>query len=129
MANEKLRKVAPEFRCEECVYRCSNKFNYNKHLATRKHLATNSTNEISQIVAYTCANCNSTYKHQSSLWKHKRTCIVTPATSAANELLNLCKDFITKSETIQRETMEVNKQILELYKIRVLAINPDADIN
>ena len=77
MANEKLRKVAPEFRCEECDYKCSNKFNYNKHLATRKHLATSSTNETSQIVAYTCANCNNTYKHQSSLCKHKRTCAAT----------------------------------------------------
>ncbi len=129
MANEKSQKIAKEFVCEKCVYRCSNKFNYNKHLATRKHTETNGTNEMSRKVAYTCDNCNNTYKHQSSLCKHKRTCAGTPATSDANELLNLFKDFITKSETIQRETTEVNKQILELYKIRILTINPDVNIN
>jgi len=126
---EKPQKIAKEFVCEKCDYKCCNKFDYNKHLTTRKHLKTNVTIEKSQEVAYSCANCNSTYKHKPSLYKHKRTCTVIPATSAANELLNLCKDFITKSETIQRETIEVNKQILELYKIRILPMNPDANIN
>ncbi len=111
MANEKLRKVAKEFVCEPCEYKCCNEFNYKKHLLTRKHSRTNGTNEKSQKVAYKCENCNNTYAHQSSLCKHKRTC-TTPATSAINELLNLFKDFITKSETIQRENMEANKQIL-----------------
>ena len=137
MANEKLRKVAPEFRCEECMYRCSNKFNYNKHLATRKHLATNSTNEISQIVAYTCANCNSTYKHQSSLCKHKRTCttpvvvsqpIVSPIVvcppAVENQIFEtLVNEMIKSNQETQRMQLEtqrqndaLQKQVLELCK-------------
>lgn len=127
MANEKLRKIAPEFRCEECDYKCSNKFNYNKHLATRKHLATKGTNETSQIVAYTCANCNNTYKHQSSLCKHKRTCaatvvsqpIVSPTAPVVctpvveNQIFERLVNEIAKMSAIQLETQ---KQVLELYK-------------
>jgi hypothetical protein len=128
MANEKLRKVAPEFHCEECDYNCSNKFNYNKHLATRKHLATKGTNETSQIVAYTCANCNNTYKHQSSLCKHKRTCntpvvisqtIVSPTPPVVchpvveNQIFERLVNEIAKMSAIQLETQ---KQVLELYK-------------
>jgi hypothetical protein len=123
---KKLRKVAPDFRCEECDYRCSNKFNYNKHLATRKHLATKGTNETSQIVAYTCANCNNTYKHQSSLCKHKRTCttpvvvsqpIVSPIVVCPpvveNQIFERLVNEIAKMSAIQLETQ---KQVLELYK-------------
>ena len=128
MANEKLRKVAPEFRCEECDYKCSNKFNYNKHLSTRKHLETNGTNEKSQKVAYTCANCNSTYKHQSSLCKHKRTCttpvvvsqpIVSPTEpvvcppAVENQIFERLVNEITKMSAMQLETQ---KQVLELCK-------------
>jgi hypothetical protein len=128
MANEKLRKVATEFTCETCDYKCFNKFNYNKHLATRKHMETNLTNEMSQKVAYTCANCNNTYKHQSSLCKHKRTCttpavvsqpIISPTApvvcppAVENQIFERLVNEMAKMSAIQLETQ---KQVLELYK-------------
>jgi hypothetical protein len=127
MANEKLRKVSSEFICETCDYKCFNKFNYNKHLATRKHLETKGTNEKLQKVAYTCANCNNTYKHQSSLCKHKRTCtttvvpipIVSPIAPyvcppvVENPIFERLVNEIAKMSAIQLETQ---KQVLELCK-------------
>jgi len=128
MANEKLRKVATEFTCETCDYKCFNKFNYNKHLATRKHMETNLTNEMSQKVAYKCANCNNTYKHQSSLCKHKRTCttpavvyqpIITPTApvvcppAVENQIFERLVNEMAKMSAMQLETQ---KQVLELCK-------------
>jgi hypothetical protein len=80
MANIKSQKPATQFLCESCDYRCCNKFDYNKHLATRKHIMTNNTNETSHKIAktYICKNCNSEYKHQSSLCKHVKTCQTKP---------------------------------------------------
>jgi hypothetical protein len=138
MANEKLQKVALEFVCEICDYKCFNKFNYNKHLSTRKHLNTNVTNELSQKVVYTCANCNSTYKHQSSLCKHKRTCtttttvvpqpIVSPivvcSPAVENQIFEtLVNEMIKSNQETQRMQLEtqrqneaLQKQVLELCK-------------
>jgi hypothetical protein len=132
MANEKLRKVATEFTCETCDYKCSNKFNYNKHLATRKHMETNLTNEMSQKVAYTCANCNNTYKHQSSLCKHKRTCttpavvsqpIISPTEpvvcppAVENQIFErLVNEIIKSNQETQRQNEALQKQVLELCK-------------
>jgi len=73
----------------------------------------------------------------SSLCKHKRTCTVAPAnctasaaeSSPTNELVNVITDYIKNSEKLQRESIEVNKQLLELYKIMILSHNPDANIN
>ena len=48
MTNEKSQKIAKKFVCETCCYKCFNKFDYNKHLSTRKHLKTNETIEKSQ---------------------------------------------------------------------------------
>lgn len=119
-----------KFSCEICMYKCDNKFNYNKHLSTPKHLKLKS--EIEKTQQYTCTNCNNTYKHKPSLYKHKRTCAVAPASAAvsptANELVNVVTDYVKNSEKMQRESIELSKQLLELYKIMILSHNPDADV-
>ena len=119
-----------KFSCEMCMYKCDNKFNYNKHLSTPKHLKLKS--EIEKTQQYTCNNCNNSYKHKPSLYKHKRTCTAVPATSAvsptANELVNVVTDYVKNSEKMQRESIELSKQLIELYKIMILSHNPDADV-
>ena len=40
MENEEInftQKNAKEYRCDTCDYKCCNKFDFNRHLATRKH--------------------------------------------------------------------------------------------
>ena len=117
-----------KFSCEKCMYKCDNKFSYNKHLSTPKHLKLKS--EVENIQEHTCNNCNNSYKHKSGLSRHKRTCTVAPATSTVtsntNELVNVITDYLKNAEKLQRESIEVNKQLLELYKIRILVNNPDA---
>jgi hypothetical protein len=115
-----------KFSCEMCMYKCDNKFNYNKHLSTPKHLKLNS--DIEKTQEYTCTNCNNSYKHMSSLCKHKRTCAVAPVSSATNELVNVVTDYVKNAENMQRESIELSKQLIELYKIMILSHNPDAAV-
>jgi hypothetical protein len=126
MANEKLQKVAKEFVCESCEYKCCNEFNYKKHLLTRKHSRTNDTNERSQKVAYTCDKCNNTYAHQSSLCKHKRTCTATPVVcepivvcppNIENQIMaTLISELIKSNQETQRQNDALHKQVIELCK-------------
>lgn len=37
MVTENSQKIAKKFYCECCDYSCSNKFDFNKYLSTRKH--------------------------------------------------------------------------------------------
>ena len=125
-----------KFSCEICMYKCDNKFSYNKHLSTQKHLKLNS--DIDKTQQYTCNNCNNSYRHKSGLCRHKRTCTVAPlnctATAnessttsyTANELVNVVTDYVKNSEKMQRESIELSKQLIELYKIMILSHNPDA---
>ena len=125
-----------KFSCEMCMYKCDNKFSYNKHLSTQKHLKLKS--DIEKTQQYTCTNCNNSYRHMSSLCKHKRTCAVAPASAdvsptassatsyTTNELVNVVTDYVKNSEKMQRESIELSKQLIELYKIMILSHNPDA---
>ena len=63
MVTKSSEKVAKYFYCENCDYTTSNKFNYDKHLLTAKHLkvtlgdtkvAKNRNNNSNHI----CSNCN-----------------------------------------------------------------------
>ena len=72
------QKIAYKFHCQHCDYNTSNKYDYEKHLATDKHkiniLATdgnNSATEVSQNSQFICNNCNKTYKCRTGLWRHK----------------------------------------------------------
>jgi hypothetical protein len=73
--NEKMPKNAKKYECELCNFICSKESNWNNHLTTAKHKRLTNTNEKMPKNAknYECI-CGKTYKHASSLWKHKNTC-------------------------------------------------------
>ena len=131
--NEKSQKIAKEFLCKQCDYKCSNKFDYNKHLSTRKHLNGNENgNNGTEKSHYTCGNCNNTYKYNSGLCRHKRTC-TTPAVvyqpirtptapvvcppAVENQIFErLVNEMIKSNQETQRQNEALQKQVLELCK-------------
>lgn len=91
---EKVAKVAKEYFCESCNYRCSNKTNFEKHLETVKHkkrLLEISGNEKVANVAdkLICEKCERVFKTNSGLWKHKNK--------------NLCKEVSQNNSGITTE--------------------------
>ena len=75
MASEKMPKNAEKYYCELCDFGCSKKSNFDKHLSTRKHKMLVNTSTTSQKTAnnFKCI-CGKSYKHDSSYYKHKKTC-------------------------------------------------------
>jgi hypothetical protein len=59
------------YKCGCCEYETIKKYDFDKHLTTLKHnINTEFTTKL-----LVCKNCNKTYKHRSSLWRHKKTCL------------------------------------------------------
>jgi len=73
-----------EYVCESCDYKCSKRFNWDRHVLTAKHLQETNGNILEtkkeqneqkgQIKEFTCENCNKEFKTRSGLWKHKKNC-------------------------------------------------------
>jgi len=81
MTNKKSPKSPYNFSCLICDYYTSNKKDYNKHISTVKHCRLTNTkgfaNENPQNPTYDktyLCNCGKSYKHMSSLCKHKNKC-------------------------------------------------------
>jgi hypothetical protein len=79
MGNEKVVKIIFKYNCECCNYKCSNKFNFDKHLATLKHKKTEMVingNELVNMGKKKVAKClcGKEYNYIQGLSRHKKTC-------------------------------------------------------
>jgi ribosomal protein L37AE/L43A len=83
LATEKWQKVANEFYCNFCDYKCSKKYNWLKHLNTLKHKESTTDNTLvakEQLTSYKCENCSKEYSERTGLWRHKKKCEYTEKT-------------------------------------------------
>lgn len=75
MEMKKMPKNAKIFECKKCRFICSKKSNYDSHLMTSKHKMEIYGNmmEIEKMPLHKCC-CGKSYKTNSGLWKHRKTC-------------------------------------------------------
>ena len=131
MTNESLAKLAHNFVCKSCDYICSRSNDYTKHLLTAKHIRLFNTNKNTQEIAkvYKCI-CGNEYKHNPSLYKHKKTCIEITNLNYKNKIIedlmkqnNELKDLIIEQKEEKQELKEVllvqceqGKYLIEIAK-------------
>jgi hypothetical protein len=78
----KVAEIILKYNCECCKYKCSNKFNFDKHLATLKHKKTEmmlkecqtNAERMPKIVEKIACLCGKSYKFRQGLQKHKKSC-------------------------------------------------------
>ena len=101
MTTEKSLKIAQKFHCEICNYNTSKKFDFDKHLLTKKHknnqILQDTTEKSQKVAKKHICECGREYLHHSSLYKHKKTC-------KKNQLI------------IPDDNMDYKKMFLELVK-------------
>jgi hypothetical protein len=136
-------KVATKYFCISCNYTCSNKFNFDKHLATLKHKKTEmiiNDNELSILdnkspaTKFACL-CGKEYKYIQGLYKHKTTCnyqdpvcveIEKPVDASVDMLAMMMEqlnkkdkqmmELLEKKDEQMEQVIEQNKQQAELHK-------------
>ena len=68
------RENHKHFHCSTCNYSTINKYDYNKHLFTQKHIKLNTTKEeITNTNKFICS-CGKEYKYDSGYYRHKKKC-------------------------------------------------------
>lgn len=112
----------PKYSCVECDFSTSNKKDFNRHMTTRKHLASKegSTDGVYGIiekqqipqsiraVAHICSACNKRYASRGSMWKHKQKCI--------EPIIDVVEPTIIQPIVPKTDTSITNEMVLELIK-------------
>jgi hypothetical protein len=97
------------FSCTECVFKCSKKSEWDRHISTRKHI--NRTKKTPDQVFYICDCCSKQYTARNSLFYHKKTCIKKDDEQLIDEI-QLHKDFNEKDTSdLLVELMKSNKEM------------------
>ena len=108
-----MRKVTQSnvydlYYCEDCSYVCSKPSDYQKHIATDKHLNPNKSKE------YPCETCGKSYESVSGLWKHVRKCANQKKPSSNNSMEAIIAQLLRDNQEFKQLIMEQNKQLIEL---------------
>ena len=92
MTDKKMQNNATKFFCEKCDYTSCNKYNFEKHLQTRKHKYLHNTDEKMQKMQneFNCI-CGKSYKYRQSLYTHKKKCMFKDKESISQ---NLSQEFV-----------------------------------
>jgi len=136
LAIEKTQKNAKQFFCEFCYFNTANKYDYTRHVSTRKHLINSGSNDLAikktqknakNARAYKCESCDCSYNDASGLWRHKKKCshyIISPA-YVSEELVEakinnssifnpeMLMEMMRQNKDIQNLLIEQNKSITE----------------
>ena len=139
-------QISQNFNCEKCNYRCGKKSDFNKHLNSNKHNATecypNATHD-----SLLC-KCGKQYKHSSSFYRHKKTCKYDEACDTndnismeepVNEdnpdtdvkvLSNTIFELVKQNNEFKQLLIEQNKKMMEMAgNIGNNTVNNNTNIN
>ena len=138
MLIKKSPKIAKEFRCETCNYKCSKESEYTKHTNTRKHQRLINVNHqiIEKSPIFSCIVCGKEYKSNVGLWKHKKKCKTVlsseiPKTTPNQDENTILNELDMKSLILElvKSNTELQKQMLEVCKNSNTIINNNNNSN
>ena len=138
LPNHKVPKTPPTFTCKICDYVTSNKKDYKKHEETIKHKTLSNPNDPSfkkPLPVYQC-KCGKIYKHAPTLSAHKKKCNYkepkpipaqyikddpcksdpTKNVPSMDFLTNFVIETVKQNQDLQKQMIEMQKQILEVCK-------------
>jgi hypothetical protein len=114
------------FECNICDFKCSKKYNFDRHLNTRRHcqatfgnnLATKKEEKEEKEEKYCCEYCGKIYKHRTGIWRHKNKCKEIKEikeTKEDKEQDQIKEEFHLDKEFILM-LINQNKELLEIVK-------------
>ena len=124
----KAPKTPKKYLCEKCYFTCYKLSDWDRHLLTDKHRIRTLTNfdeskKRHTEKKYSCV-CGKSYKHSSSLWNHKKTCIKEEKYDDENlsekEMIMM---LIKENQEFKDMMLDQNNKMIDLCKEKSIIMN------
>ena len=113
MITHKTPKYPLEYSCEKCDFKCCNKKDFRRHLATEKHkMMTNDYTRMPETPKTYMCECGKSYKYRQGLSVHKKKC-------TAKNVITVIDNDTPSEPTIEyllKENLEMKRDNLEMKK-------------
>ena len=107
-------KNKKQYICENCNFLCSKQSDYDRHIATRKHIGViNGINKTPTFESLHKCKCGNNYKHLSGLYRHKRKCNKTDVSDQMVETSHM-QLINTVDTTLVIELLKQNQEFKDL---------------
>jgi len=110
---EKGVKSSNSFFCECCDYITSRKSNWDKHLLTNKHnnncftFVSKSSKKVANNI-FNCKLCNKVCKSRTTLWRHKKKCVLEKTKDVGESKSQTIVQHITNNQIINNNNNYIN---------------------
>jgi hypothetical protein len=114
------------FFCEKCAYQTNKKSSYENHLLTAKHISATNISSVALKICqpYTCDICSKTFNERTSIWRHKKKCVLitpqqeepTPSHDDIQVPTNLIFELIKQNQEFKQLLVDQNKQLYEKHE-------------
>ena len=138
MTNNLSSKSSNIFVCEKCHYTTCRKSQYDRHLLTDKHKIRQNTNKYEDFVPkkvpkkeYICI-CGKIFKHASSLWNHKKKCLITHQDNTNTEIIKDTSNININelfTEKILETVISQNKEFMNMFMNKMVEVIPQLNNN
>jgi hypothetical protein len=96
-----------QFCCMTCKYFTYIKSNLQKHLKSKKHALKETPQDLANPPKFHCKVCNQTFKSQSGIYKHSKTCNANAVFPKTPEIVSI--DLHAKIDNLERIIIEMAK--------------------
>jgi len=115
--NSESEKEQHKYYCEKCDFNCDKKYNWDRHLCTKKHIRAIE-GKILEILEtgkwldskefpYCCSICNKTYVCRTGLWRHNKICTAQNTSKEEPTNKELIKTLIEKQNELLNKFTEM----------------------
>jgi len=122
-----IKKIA--FFCEKCAFKCSKKWQYDRHVVTLKHQNTYKYLQKSAKKCHFC-ECGKEYSHRQSLYNHKKSCSYDNQPNNSDDTVLL--DNENKNDIILKllnQNNQLQQQVINMCKNGVNVTNNNINNN
>ena len=110
-SDKKMHSSDIKYNCCFCSFNTSNKYNYSKHLLTRKHLNARNSSKVNVTNnTFTC-HCGKSYKFRQNLHKHKTTCSYQAVPKNTENFTELIIKLINENQDFKNMIITENKEL------------------
>jgi hypothetical protein len=112
MLTKKLKKTHCLYTCHFCDFYSNNKNDFRRHNDTEKHNANKMLTDANIKNSYLCS-CGKSYKHRSSLTRHKKKCNMADADGILEGGVSILKKNQNELEKISNKKVELLEKQVE----------------
>jgi hypothetical protein len=136
MATKSDTEQQSKYVCYECDYTCCKKSEWMRHTSTAKHINATQCYIKATENKNLCHNCNKTFIHHSSYYRHKKKCILTnrlphdqPAKTSSDDMqTTLILELIKQNQEFKDLLIQQSNQMIEQNKT-IIEVAKNSNVN